>query len=282
MTTIGQVLAGARQDAGRSVADLSRATCITEQVIHAMERDDFDACGGDFYTRGHLRSVCRVLAVDPAPLIRWFDEEYADAPPQPASAEEVMAPGPQASVAARVRDRRRVVAGAAIALMLGALTVWAWSDSASQQSGTAARIALQTAEEPSPARSEASEQEKRSVPAGAEVPARDAEPAAPAASPDDTGTTGAAAVPVEGPVTLRITARERTWLSVHNEAGDNLFVGVLDEGTTDEWTDGRELRLHVGNAGGLRIEVNGEDIGEPGSVGEVTRFTFTPEGVAGR
>ena len=40
-------------------------------------------CGGDFYARGHLRTLARVLGVDVAPLLTSYDERYADAPINP-------------------------------------------------------------------------------------------------------------------------------------------------------------------------------------------------------
>ena len=52
-------------------------------VIEAIEVDDFAPCGGDFYARGHLRTLARVLGVDVAPLLETYDERYADAPIDP-------------------------------------------------------------------------------------------------------------------------------------------------------------------------------------------------------
>ncbi|MBV2367244.1 helix-turn-helix domain-containing protein, partial [Streptomonospora nanhaiensis] len=77
MTTIGQTLAAAREDLGYSLADLSARTCIRQPVLAGMEGDDFRVCGGDFYARGHIRSVCRELGLDPGPLIEEFDREHA-------------------------------------------------------------------------------------------------------------------------------------------------------------------------------------------------------------
>ncbi|WP_116247848.1 helix-turn-helix domain-containing protein [Nocardiopsis sp. FIRDI 009] len=77
MATIGQTLAAARVAAGLTVADLSTRTRIREQVLRGIEREDFVPCGGDFYARGHIRGICRVLGLDPAPLIDEFDREHA-------------------------------------------------------------------------------------------------------------------------------------------------------------------------------------------------------------
>jgi hypothetical protein len=49
-------------------------------VIESIEIDDFAPCGGDFYARGHLRTLARILGVDAAPLLRSYDKHYSDAP----------------------------------------------------------------------------------------------------------------------------------------------------------------------------------------------------------
>jgi hypothetical protein len=49
-------------------------------VIESIEVDDFAPCGGDFYARGHLRTLARVLGRDPGPLLEQFDRRYATAP----------------------------------------------------------------------------------------------------------------------------------------------------------------------------------------------------------
>nr|WP_232523106.1 helix-turn-helix domain-containing protein [Nocardioides sp. MAH-18] len=77
---VGPQLAGARTRLGLSVDQLAERTRIRPHVIESIEVDDFAPCGGDFYARGHLRTLARVLGVDAAPLLASYDELYADAP----------------------------------------------------------------------------------------------------------------------------------------------------------------------------------------------------------
>ena len=72
--SIGGTLAKARRDAGLSVAEVSQRTRIRETIIRGIEHDDYAACGGDFYARGHLRSIARAVGADPDPLVREYDE----------------------------------------------------------------------------------------------------------------------------------------------------------------------------------------------------------------
>ncbi|WP_017578483.1 helix-turn-helix domain-containing protein [Nocardiopsis kunsanensis] len=77
MATIGQSLSAARIAAGYTVADLSTRTRIRPKVLNGIEEEDFVPCGGDFYARGHIRSICRFLGLDPEPLLAEFDQEHA-------------------------------------------------------------------------------------------------------------------------------------------------------------------------------------------------------------
>ena len=80
---IGPEFAAARASLGLSVDQLAERTRIRPHVIESIEADDFDPCGGDFYARGHIRTLARILGVDAAPLLASYDERYADAPVNP-------------------------------------------------------------------------------------------------------------------------------------------------------------------------------------------------------
>src|SRR5262249_8860375 len=74
--SIGGTLAEARQRAGLTVAEVSTRTRIGQGLIRAIEQDEFAACGGDFYARGHIRAIAAVVGADPQPLISQYDEGH--------------------------------------------------------------------------------------------------------------------------------------------------------------------------------------------------------------
>lgn len=76
---IGPELLAARTRLGLTVDQLADRTRIRPHVIESIEVDDFAPCGGDFYARGHLRTLARVLGVDVAPMLASYDERYAHA-----------------------------------------------------------------------------------------------------------------------------------------------------------------------------------------------------------
>jgi cytoskeletal protein RodZ len=71
--TIGETLAKARRDAGLTVTQVSERTRIRAAIIQAIERDDYTPSGGDFYARGNVRDIARVVGTDPVPLIAEYD-----------------------------------------------------------------------------------------------------------------------------------------------------------------------------------------------------------------
>ena len=74
--SIGETLAEARRQAGLTVTQVSQRTRIRETIVRGIERDDFSACGGDFYARGHIRAIARAAGADPEPLIREYDSSH--------------------------------------------------------------------------------------------------------------------------------------------------------------------------------------------------------------
>src|SRR3954453_18636512 len=78
---VGARLAEARSDQSLSVEDLSSRTYIRPAAIRGIENDDFSACGGPFYARGHIRTLARTLGLEEAPLLEQFDRQHGS--PQP-------------------------------------------------------------------------------------------------------------------------------------------------------------------------------------------------------
>ena len=100
--SIGATLAAARRRAGLTVSDVSQRTRVTEPIIRGIEQDDYAACGGDFYARGHIRAIASAVGEDPLPLIDEYDSTWRS--DQEITAAEALQPG----LPIRKRERRRV------------------------------------------------------------------------------------------------------------------------------------------------------------------------------
>jgi hypothetical protein len=73
---IGETLAQARHQAGLTVDQVSQRTRIRGTIIRKIEGDDYSECGGDFYARGHIRAIAKVIGTDPEPLIQEYDTRH--------------------------------------------------------------------------------------------------------------------------------------------------------------------------------------------------------------
>src|ERR1700759_3593488 len=113
--SIGAELADARQRAGLTVTQVGQQTRIREAIIRDIEQDDFASCGGDFYARGHIRSIAGAVGADPVPLISEFDEAHG--PVSPMRAAEVFEPAKPI----KIRERRSPSLAMIVVLVLLAI-----------------------------------------------------------------------------------------------------------------------------------------------------------------
>jgi cytoskeletal protein RodZ len=241
--SIGETLTEERQRAGLSVTQVSLQTRIRETVIRGMEADDFSACGGNFYARGHIRSISRVIGIDPEPLVAEFDAAHGGAP-QPVSA--VSAFEPEQPVA--FRERRSPNWSAAMALALALVVIYGVVQVVGHGGGGEQRTAQQVAGTPAPSPSPT-----------ASAPSQNSSPVA------------------EAPrtrVEVRVQAKRTTWLNVRDDKGKSLFSGMLREGDQQSFTAKKKIRLVVGVGGSVTLTVNGKDLGSPGKGKGVQRLTF--------
>jgi cytoskeletal protein RodZ len=104
--SIGEKLTQARGRAGLSISNVSERTRIRETIIRAIEHDDYSICGGDFYARGHIRSIAHAVGTDPEPLISEYDQAQGT-PAGAITAAEAFEP----ITPVRMRPRHRVNRG---------------------------------------------------------------------------------------------------------------------------------------------------------------------------
>jgi cytoskeletal protein RodZ len=141
--SIGATLAAARRHAGLTVAEVSQRTRVRENIIQGIEQDNYAACGGDFYARGHIRAIAEAVGTDPVPLIDEFDDRWRSSPE--ITAAEVFQP----SMPLRKRERRRVRWTGILAVLVLAVLGFAIYKFAAG-AGKAQRAAAVTSQHPAP------------------------------------------------------------------------------------------------------------------------------------
>ncbi|WP_338783489.1 RodZ domain-containing protein [Streptomyces sp. DG1A-41] len=248
--SIGRALQQARIAAGLTVDDISSATRVRMNIVHAIEADDFTACGGDVYARGHIRTLAKAVHLDPAPLLARYGDEHGGRP----------APTPAAPLfeAERIRPERRgpnwtaamVAAIVAVVGFVGFTMFQGGDDSANEANVT---------EGSTPGES-ASPTTKTKKPAD---PKPEASDSAIAAAPQDKVTVQVAAV--DG----------RSWIAAKDHNGRMIFDGVLKQGDTKTFQDSSKVHLVLGDAGAIDLFVNGKKIKDDFQPGAVERLTYT-------
>lgn len=115
--SIGDALAAARREAGLTITQVSQRTCIRETIVRGIERGDYSACGGDFYARGHIRSIARAVNLNPDQLVAEYDATQAAQ--QPITAADVFQPFTPVKLKERRRPNWSVLLLAGLVAVLG-------------------------------------------------------------------------------------------------------------------------------------------------------------------
>jgi len=230
---VGDALAQARHQAGLTITQVSARTCIRETIIRGIERGDFSGCGGDFYARGHIRSIASAVGVDPAPLIAEYDATLGA--PQAISAADVFQP----VTPVKLKERRRPNWTAAMALALVAIAgIFAYQHVTSS-SPTAAKRDVRV-QNPS------------------------------TASKPKVSTSPAAVHHPRHHLHIKLTAVQNCWVQVIARSGATLFSGMVYAGNTMYWNERHPVKMVLGNPSGVKVLVNGKNAVPKGSVRMLT------------
>ncbi|MDT3399670.1 DUF4115 domain-containing protein [Streptomyces sp. B1866] len=250
--SIGRALQQARIAAGLTVDQVSGVTRVRIPIVHAIEQDDFTRCGGDVYARGHIRALARVVGLDPVPLVEQYDAEHGGRP-EPTSAAPMFE-------AERIRPEPRRPNWTAA--MVTAIVVVIGFVGFTLVKGGGGDDGPPLAEESATAKPTAAG--PGATPSG--------RPADPRPEPSNSAIAG---VPADQ-VTVTLTAEGgRSWFSARDHNGRLMHEGVLKEGDSKTFHDGSRIDLVLGNAGAIKLFVNGKEVEEVGDSGQVQRLTYT-------
>src|SRR5690625_549809 len=72
---IGEILREAREEQGLSLDDIQEITKIQKRYLVAIEQDDLHALPGRFYARAFIKEYAQAVRLDPAVVLEYFDEE---------------------------------------------------------------------------------------------------------------------------------------------------------------------------------------------------------------
>ena len=216
--SIGDALAAARRQAGLTITQVSQRTCIRETIVRGIERGDYSACGGDFYARGHIRSIARAVGLDPDELIREYDATQA--PPQPITAADVFQP----FTPVRLKERRRRP-NWTVVLLLGLVVVL----------GIAGFRYFGSSHHSTPPPSSSQHKLK----------------------PKATHT-AVPVVYHRLVLKMTAYSGQYSWVQVSDPAGHLIFQGYVDPNTPKTWTEKHRVLVVIGNPAAITMTIDGK------------------------
>lgn len=239
--TLGTEIRDARERAGFSVAKIAEITRIRETLIKDIESDQFESCGGNAYARGHIRTIAKVLNLNADLLIEKFAQTTGDFDrPMVDLLEENNVIKQRAPRPAISFKALASVAAGVVALLIAVPAV----------------ISLFPNETTSPLA-----------------------PSSQGLAPSTTEQNSQVVASATSGVSLVVSGiTGKSWIGIQDASGTQIFSGSIKAGEVKSFSEDQFIHAIIGNAAAVSLNVNGQEIGTPGGVGEVVHLSFTPNG----
>ncbi|GBL25406.1 hypothetical protein EMGBS7_03020 [Candidatus Planktophila sp.] len=236
-------LAQARETAGLTVEQISALTNIRVAVIKDLENNSVDICGGIAYARGHIRTIAKVLN-QKTPKSISFDADLIVAEIEAAQSQDgrkIIERLAENNVADKPKEKKRMKFRTLASISAAVLSI-----------GFVAQVAINNVSNIDVDTSQITttrksfQNEAASTPAGVNLVV--------------TGISG------------------KSWIGLTNANGEQVFNGQISSGQVATFTDPQLIKAVIGNAGAVKLNLNGSDLGVAGAEGEVVRLDFDANG----
>jgi len=235
----------AREAAGLTVEQISAITNIRTGVIRDLEINSVEICGGIAYARGHVRSIAKAINSKTGKAIN-IDADVLVAEleaSQSTESKKIIDQLAENNVADKPKEKKRMKFGtlasiSATALSVGFIAQVAINNVSSISDGVTAVSVKKSSTQ------ESTSQIK--LPAGVNLVL--------------TGVYG------------------KSWVGISNLDGQVIFNGQITEEQVVTFNDPKVLKVVIGNAGAVKLNLNGTDLGVAGADGEVVRLDFDENG----
>lgn len=250
MPALGERFRAAREARGLTLSDVAEQIRIRSVYLAAIEEENWPAIGAPVYVRGFLRTYARFLGLDAEEAVGAFNQQAAGATAE--------APAEAEAVAARSSEPRRLLPFIWIASVVAVLLI--------------AYVAFNAFSPREPAAQTAPTVALPSTTAGALPPDATAATASPqtSASPDALVSPSATIASQANSLSVQLSAP--SWLRVVID-GKVVSEGTFPAGTSKTFR-GKRAVLLIGNAGGVRVFVDGKPIAPLGKAGAVVERAF--------
>jgi cytoskeletal protein RodZ len=255
MDLIGDTLRRARVRQGLRLEQVAAKTKIGSHFLQAMEQNRFENLPGGLFTRSFLRQYTHILGLNEDEIIAALKQQFEEPPlPMPLLPLQRSSRIPQLPAFGWLVVTIIVCGGVYIL----------WENVRRSLPVTQATSTPRFVEETGP-----------------KLHPNQAAPVQTIAahSAEDRSTVDASSLGPQPEETVHalFTATEAVWISVKS-GGTPVFTGTLEEKQSKELEASGKMTVLVGNAGGLRVSVNGTPAALIGAHGEVQQLVLTAKG----
>ena len=243
--TLGKALVDARKSAGITIDQLSSKTNIRASLLSEFENNNFQNAGGDTYARGHLRSIARIVGANSEELLLQFDKEHAQ------EARPIHDQLVENNATFALSEKSKITNKQLITFsVVGIIAIFVISFTVNNLKQTASNP------KPKPAAS-------AKASATPSASASSSEAAKPNTYSSGTG------------VSVKLEAvNGSSWLFVSDKNGVTLYSGRASQGQIFDFSSTEVVNLRIGNAGAVKLTVNGKEVPSVGGNGEVVDLNY--------
>jgi len=290
MESIGEFFKQVRDTKGLTLDDVALKTRIHPDFLIALEEGNFTKLPDQVFAKGFVRSYARSLGLDEEDAMRRF-EGSAGAFYEKQAEREVLRLK-QAEDDRRKKTNRKVVLAAIAVALLGLILLMSRehttvapprppsdieppaitpprgqtsSGSSDKVNSVVENLDIERSSAASPAASKTLP--PPSISTVTAIPTVREEVVSPSVSPNDPLLVD---TPSDGLLALAIEALELTWVVVQVDSGSP-EEALMRPGERVQWKASDRFTLTLGNAGGVRVELNGKEQGPFGNSGKVAR-----------
>ena len=259
----------AREAAGLQLVALAATLKVPPEYLQALEDGRYDELPNLTFARALAASVCRVLKIDPAPVLQGLPQAGGVKLGSDNAIElDRFNRGRGPSLPSLRSFSLRAPFWIALLLLVAALVLWWWlpqrdklsaQDTDAVAPPPAAEVVPEAPPQPVPVGQPTAEPAPP-VPAAPTVPDTPAAPAPVAPLPpvvSEPAVAPVVAAPAAQPL-LQLQAKETTWVQIKNAAGKELQQRTLQPGQTLAFDGDLPLQLVLGRPRGVEVLVRGQ------------------------
>ena len=235
----GEILKKRREDLGLDIREMADLLKIKAAYLVAIENDTFAELPAPVYTTGYIRSYAKYLDVDAESIVLYYTKNLSQ-------------PGYTTIIPIAFSKRKSPKIYYVLPLLVCASAVFFFGAHAWTARNDKAKAPLLSAQVV-----------KNVRPSVSKPPEENRGPAA-------EGTTGRLANEEHN---LQIAATDTTWISVRHADGRSEEM-LLKPGDASAVRFSGKVLLKVGNAGGINVRLDEEDLGVPGGRGQVISMSL--------